>query len=242
MLVDDRDASPGQDGSRTPNWREWLVCMRCGMNSRQRLMAKLVQQVTLDLPHPRIYLMEQVTPIFDWVRGLPGVEVHGSEYLGHAYQGGQHVGGLRHEDVMQLSYAGDSFDLIVSNDVMEHIPDPQKALQECFRVLKPGGEVLATFPFHVTLERTVVRATLTEDRVAHLLPPQYHGNPVSSDGSLVFHDFGWDLLRQMRAARFEPAVCEFYASDEFGHVGPGLLVFRMRKPATPLTLAPAAPR
>jgi hypothetical protein len=230
MLVDYASCFEAADGSRTPNWRERLVCTQCGMNNRQRLVAKLVQQAASASARSRIYLMEQVTPIFEWVRKLPGAEAHGSEYLGHQYRGGEHVDGIRHEDVMKLSYPDASFDLIVSNDVLEHIPDPQMALRECFRVLRPGGSLLATFPFHVEKETTAVRAKLVGGRIEHLLPAQYHGNPVSPDGSLVFHDFGWDLFEVMRRAGFSAAVLEQYSSDLFGHLGPGLLVFRLPKP------------
>lgn len=231
MLVDYQYGRVEEDGTRTPNWRERLVCGGCGMNNRQRLVAKLVQQSAVQYERPKIYLMEHVTPIFEWVRKLDTAEVDGSEYLGHQYKGGQRIKGVRHEDVMNLSYPDESFELIVSNDVMEHIPDAERALRECFRVLKRGGTVLATFPFHLGNDTTKVRATLAGNAIEHLLPPQYHGNPVSTDGSLVFQDFGWDLLDTMRKVGFSPVHCESYWSDEFGHLGPGLLVFRLCKPA-----------
>jgi hypothetical protein len=229
MLVDYQHCWVEEDGSRTPNLRERLVCSSCGMNNRQRLVAKLVQQSAIQFAHPKVYLMEQVTPIFEWMRKLQGAEVHGSEYLGYDYKGGELINGVRHEDVMNLSYPDESFDLIVSNDVLEHIPDPEIALCECFRVLRRGGTVLATFPFHVAKDTTVTRARLAGNTIEHLLPPQYHGNPVSSEGSLVFHDFGWDLLDLIRDAGFSLAVCELYSRDQFGHSGTGLLVFRMSK-------------
>ena len=232
MLVDYKHCAVEEDGTRIPNWRERLVCPGCDMNNRQRLMARLIQQfATGRTTAPTIYLMEQVTPIYEWVRSLYGSTVAGSEYLGPEYKGGERVHGIRHEDVMALSYADDSFDLIVSNDVMEHIPDPSRALSECFRVLKPGGEVLASIPFDPGTDTTAVRARLTDAGIEHVLPPQYHGNPLSFDGSLVFHDFGWDLLDLARAVGFAPAVCEVYSAEEFGHAGPGLLVFRFTKPA-----------
>jgi SAM-dependent methyltransferase len=231
MLVDYEYASRDPGGNLAPNWRERLVCDGCGMNNRQRLVAHLVQQFALRSAHPSIYLMEQVTPIFAWVKkNLAGGEVHGSEYLGHQYRGGERIDGVRHEDVMDLSYPDASFDLIVSNDVLEHIPDPERALRECCRVLKPGGVVLATFPFWTGRDTSVARARLGAGGIEHLLAPQYHGNPLSADGCLVFHDFGWDLLDRIRSAGFAAPACEVYFSEEFGHVGTGLLVFRLNKP------------
>jgi SAM-dependent methyltransferase len=39
-----------------------------------------------------------------------------------------------------------SFDLVVMNDVMEHVIDPGRVLSECFRVLRPGGRLATVFP------------------------------------------------------------------------------------------------
>ena len=57
--------------------------------------------------------------------------------------------GLKHllgADAMRLPLAANSFDLITVMDVLEHLPDDQAALCEFFRVLKPGGRVIATVP------------------------------------------------------------------------------------------------
>jgi SAM-dependent methyltransferase len=39
-----------------------------------------------------------------------------------------------------------SVDLILMNDVMEHVVDPERVLAECARVLRPGGRVATVFP------------------------------------------------------------------------------------------------
>src|SRR5271166_5045633 len=39
------------------------------------------------------------------------------------------------------------FDMVISNQVFEYIPDPTRILPEIARVLKPGGQFLALFPF-----------------------------------------------------------------------------------------------
>ncbi|MDP3799930.1 MAG: methyltransferase domain-containing protein [bacterium] len=40
----------------------------------------------------------------------------------------------------------ESFDSIVSTQVLEHVKNPQKAVEEFYRVLKPGGYCLVTVP------------------------------------------------------------------------------------------------
>jgi ubiquinone/menaquinone biosynthesis C-methylase UbiE len=52
----------------------------------------------------------------------------------------------------QLPFADQSFDAIISFDVFEHVQDVQQALKESWRVLRPGGMLLAVFPsyYHPT--------------------------------------------------------------------------------------------
>jgi SAM-dependent methyltransferase len=46
----------------------------------------------------------------------------------------------------RLEYAGSTFDLVVNNQVMEHVEDLDAVLGELHRVLKPGGLLLSVFP------------------------------------------------------------------------------------------------
>lgn len=49
-------------------------------------------------------------------------------------------------DAAQMPFADESFDTIIMNDAMEHVDQPEKTLEECFRVLKPGGHIYINFP------------------------------------------------------------------------------------------------
>ena len=40
----------------------------------------------------------------------------------------------------------ESFDVVIMNHVIEHVPDPIELLRECNRILKPGGKVVLTTP------------------------------------------------------------------------------------------------
>ncbi len=207
------------------NFRERLVCPSCGLNTRQRLMAHLLQDTVSGLDHPpRIYLYEQVTPFFQWARTrLPG-EVIGSEYLGHDVTGGTVVNGVRHEDALALSFEDASLDVIISQEVLEHVPEVDPAISEAARVLRPGGRFLFTVPFHPAADVTVQRAKLVDGEVVHLMAPEFHGNPVSNEGSLVFFDHGWDILDRFRTHGFDEVSLLSAWSALYGYLGGGMLV------------------
>lgn len=214
----------------TPNWRERLECPICRMNNRQRLIATLVKQELFGKSAQHVYFMEQITPIFNWAKkSLSKHQIVGSEYLGYEYIGGSEVKGIHHEDVENLSFADEMLDLIISNDVFEHVSNPSKAFSECVRVLKAGGVMLATIPFHCDNDESVIRARLNSSQLENILPPEFHGNPLSADGSLVFTDFGWDLLVTMKGAGFLDVAVDVYAAPEFGFLGGGQLIFRLAR-------------
>jgi phosphatidylethanolamine/phosphatidyl-N-methylethanolamine N-methyltransferase len=45
-------------------------------------------------------------------------------------------------DAEHLSFADASFDVVVANHVISTVPNPEAALDECARMLRPGGEMI----------------------------------------------------------------------------------------------------
>ncbi len=48
--------------------------------------------------------------------------------------------------IMEMPFANDTFDIVVSTEVIEHVTEPLRALKELHRVVKPGGIVVVTTP------------------------------------------------------------------------------------------------
>ena len=96
----------------------------------------------------------------------------------------------------------------------------KKALAETYRVLKPEGHLVATFPFRIDLEETLVRAKVMPSReIEHLKLPEFHGDPLRKDGVLCYYHFGWDILDYMRAAGYTEARCVLYWFWNNGYLG-----------------------
>lgn len=97
-------------------------------------------------------------------------------------------------------------------------------------MLKAGGVLLTTILFHCNCGESITCATkIIHGRLEHILTPSYHGNFASADGSLVFTDFGWDVIKEMQAAGFSDVSVEVNANAERSHLGGGQLVFRLTK-------------
>lgn len=190
--------------------REELACEHCGLSARVRVVMQMLRDCAPD-PNSAVYATEQATLAFRWLsEAYP--DAIGSEFFDdearprleaylEALFGEPRA--LRFEDATRLRLGAASIDALVSCDVLEHIPDYRAALAEFSRVLKPGGHLILTVPFLDADEHSILRARMgAGGTIEYLVEPEYHGDPVSPEGVLAFHSFGWDLLDSLRHAGF----------------------------------------
>jgi predicted SAM-dependent methyltransferase len=64
-------------------------------------------------------------------------------------------------DIAEIPYEDNSFDVIICNHVLEHIPKDRQAMSELYRVLKPGGWSILQVPISLSLDRTYEDPTVT---------------------------------------------------------------------------------
>jgi SAM-dependent methyltransferase len=98
------------------------------------------------------------------------------------------------ENLENQTYADEQFDIVITQDVFEHIFMPGLAIKEIARTLKLGGATIMTVPLIMKQHPTRRRARFSDGHAEHVLEPQYHGNPIDKIGSLVTIDWGYDIL------------------------------------------------
>ncbi|MBT8281132.1 MAG: class I SAM-dependent methyltransferase [Muriicola sp.] len=65
-------------------------------------------------------------------------------------------------DICNLPFDDNSYDIILCNHVLEHIPDDSKAMSELYRVMKPGGWGIFQVPQELDRETTFEDDSITD--------------------------------------------------------------------------------
>jgi len=108
-------------------------------------------------------------------------------------------------DLQNLAFADETFDLIITSDVFEHVREDLKGYQEVYRTLKKGGTFVLTVPYDHQREKTIVRVAVDGDKDIFLMEPRYHGGGGST---LAYREYGRDLLDLLRSIGFSVGHAE----------------------------------
>lgn len=142
---------------------------------------------------------------------------------------GDSVGGVRCENLESLTFTDNSFDLFITQDVFEHIFNPEIAAREIMRVLKPGGAHIFTAPKHPGITSSYPRAKLVGNSIEYILAPEYHGNPIGDGRALVTWDYGDDFESLIGQWTDSPTATYLTRDRSLGLDGEYLEVFVVKK-------------
>jgi len=143
---------------------------------------------------------------------------------------GQQYGDFRNENLENLTYPDNTFDLFITLDVLEHVFSPEEAIRQMLRVLRPGGICVFTAPLHKNLRNTRQRARLAVDgTIEYLHEAHYHGNPVGDGRSLVTWDYGEDFPEILERWVHRPVIRIDHVDEIHGIEGEFLDVFLIKK-------------
>ena len=200
--------------------RDAYKCIRCRSIPRQRALMSVLDNRCGDWRNLDIHESSPCGPTFNRMKkdcaNYSYSYFYPDKKLGEVIGDG---GKVTNQNLQELAFPDNSFDLFITQDVFEHLNEPEKALKEIFRCLKPGGMHVFTVPIYPFLE-TRPRIKMEDGRVVPIMEEQYHGNPISEKGSLVTYDWGGDIARVMDSVSgFKTEVIEFQDSRENHRMG-----------------------
>lgn len=177
-----------------PYFRNTLRCMECNSIPRERAVASVLQKY---FPQWRDFDIHESSPGQRRISQKLHSQCKG--YIGTQYDTSVPFGSIgsffdyRSEDLEAQTFSSATFDLVITQDVFEHLFRPDLAIKEIARTLRPGGAHICTVPIVRRNAPSVRRAEKIGDQVRHIEPAQYHGNPIDPNGSLVTVSWGYDI-------------------------------------------------
>ena len=102
-------------------------------------------------------------------------------------------------DLCELPFQDNYYDLILCNHVLEHIPEDQKAMQEMYRVLKPGGTLIAQVPLEENRTQTFEDNSITDKATRTEIFGQYDHVRI----------YGTDYYTRLESVGFDSHAIDF---------------------------------
>lgn len=122
---------------------------------------------------------------------------------------GKYKNNIRSENLQELTFKDRNFDIVIVLDVLEHVPEPWTAIAEINRVLKSNGIAIITLPIDLRNQHTRQLAKEENGKIYYLTSPAYHSDPIRDQGSLVFTDFGTDIVEILRRKGYKADLTEY---------------------------------
>ena len=105
-------------------------------------------------------------------------------------------------DICNLPFKTNEYDIIFCNHVLEHIPDDTKAMQEIFRVLKPGGMAILQIPQDLNRDTTYEDDSITDPKERAAIFGQYDHLRI----------YGRDYFEKLRSVGFKVKEIDYTAN------------------------------
>jgi len=175
------------------DYRNQLLCPACLSYSvpRERALAAVLKRLYPAWRQMSIHESSPVDRGFSAQMKRQCAEYMATQYFPGAEPGAMHKG-FRNENLEAQTFPDARFDLVVTQDVMEHVNDFTAALRDIDRTLRPGGAHIFTTPTYVQAQ-TLQWATYVEGKIRWMYEPEYHGNPVDEEGAPVTFHYGYDF-------------------------------------------------
>jgi SAM-dependent methyltransferase len=112
---------------------------------------------------------------------------------------------VRKMDITNIQFDDESFDAILCNHVLEHVPDDHKAMSELHRVLRTGGWAILQVPINSKLDRTIEDPAVTNPNERMKLYGQHdHVRRYGRDFEERLERAGFSVKVEETAGLFSP--------------------------------------
>lgn len=176
-------------------------CKKCGSSDRDRLYALYFKKYLAGKENINLLDIAPAGSLEAFLRGQPNVSYRSMDLLMENVDD--------RVDITDMKiYKNDQFDFFICSHVLEHIPDDKKAMQELYRILKPGGKGIAMVPINLGLTITMEDPSCTDIPTRWKLYGQH-------DHVRMYAKI--DFVKRLNAAGFQVEALDinYFGADSF---------------------------
>jgi len=147
------------------------ICPYCLSTDRDRLVfLYLKHQSHIFTKHLKILHVSPEPALYQVISKIEGIDYTiGTKYA----EGSYYPAEITFFDLTGMPHKDNTFDLVICNHVLEHIPDDLQAMSEIHRILKPGGEAILQVPMSYKIEKTMEDDTVISEADRHRVFGQF---------------------------------------------------------------------
>lgn len=138
------------------------TCPNCGSTDRERLIYLFLKEKYLPQLNEKRIKVLHIAPeaqLSSFLRSLPQIEYTAGDKRCEGYNYPSYVKNL---DIMSMpDIADNTYDIIICNHVLEHVPNDITAMKELYRILKHDGIAILQVPIALELEHTIEDSSIT---------------------------------------------------------------------------------
>ena len=176
-------------------------CLKCKANITNLSLIPIIKEHTRGDYNKSAYELSSYGSTLDFLKSRFSKVVTSEYFPDRGF--GELVDGILNQDVQKLTFNDNSFDIITSNQVFEHVPNDIKGFSECFRVLRTGGAYIVSVPLY-DIEKTIKVASITNNKIVFEGTPEYHDSRLGGSKSApVFNKYSLhDICDRVKSVGF----------------------------------------
>ncbi len=151
-----KDDFPSAENAAVINFHEVIagygkniICPCCLSNARERLVIQMLKE--MDISGKKILHVSPEKNVYNFIRHSAAVTT--ADITPGFYKSIDR--NILRQDATHFSFPDQSFDLVISNHILEHIPEDEKAMKEIYRVLKKKGQAVLQVPYSAKNKLTI---------------------------------------------------------------------------------------
>ena len=192
--------------------RETLQCRACGATMRHRTLAtmllralsarsgrtipKITEVRAQDLAGLHVLDTDAFSPISRRLKQWPGYFI--SSFRPDLPFDTEIEPCYVNVNLEHMGFETDSFDIVMTSDVMEHVRGIENAHDEIARILRTGGQYIFTVPYDPAIAGHKILVDTSGEQDVTLEEPHYHGDPLTG-GILAYRIFGQQIFADLSA-------------------------------------------